>query len=237
MRRKHSGHLDVAYGDSPRERLDLFLAANRNAPTLTFIHCGYWQMNDKENFAFLAEGPLARGINLAVIEYTLAPVARLDRIVAEIRRAAQWLAEHLDDYGADPDRLYVSGHSAGGHLTAMAMPLPVVCGGLAISGIYDPEPIRLNYLNDKLGLDAAEAERNSPLLHLPAITTELVAAYGTRELPELCRQSIEYGHASIEHGLPGHLVPIDRANHFTILEALADPEGALMRALLDMIDL
>lgn len=124
VRRKHPGHLDLAYGDSPRERLDLFLAANRNAPTLTFIHGGYWQMNDKENFAFLAEGPLARGINLAVIEYTLAPVARLDRIVAEIRRAVQWLAEHLDDYGADPDRLYVSGHSAGGRSPSYAVVLP-----------------------------------------------------------------------------------------------------------------
>ncbi|HMD62811.1 MAG TPA: alpha/beta hydrolase [Stellaceae bacterium] len=197
VRRDYAGHLDLAYGDTPRERLDLFLAAEPKAPTLAFIHGGYWQMNDlvKESFAFFAEGLLPLGINLAVIEYTLAPAARLDRIVAEVRRSVRWLAEHLGEYGADPNRLYVSGHSAGGHLTAMTMPLAEVCGGIAISGIYDLEPIRLHYLNEKLVLDAAEAERNSPVRHLPANAGELVVAYGTRELSELCRQSIEYAEA------------------------------------------
>jgi arylformamidase len=235
VRREYRGRLDLAYGDSPRERLDLFLAAAPKAPTLAFIHGGYWQMNDKENFAFLAEGAVPRGINLALVEYTLAPAARLDRIVAELRRAMQWLGEHLGDYGADPARLYASGHSAGGHLTAMTMPLPAVRGGLAISGLYDLEPIRLNYLNDKLGLDAAEAERNSPLLHFPPTAGELIVAYGTKELPELCRQSIEYAQAWVERGLAGHLLPIDGANHFTILEALADPRGALTQALVGLI--
>jgi arylformamidase len=235
VRRQHAGHLDLAYGESPRERLDLFLAADPKAPTLAFIHGGYWQMNDKENFAFLAEGLLPRGINLAVLEYTLAPAARLDRIVAEMRRAVGWLAAHLGHYGADPARLYVAGHSAGGHLTAMTMPLSAVRGGLAISGIYDLEPIRLNYLNEKLGLDAAEAARNSPLLHLPATAGELVVAYGTGELPELCRQSIAYAQAWGERGLPGRLLAVDGADHFTILAALADPRGALTLALLGML--
>jgi acetyl esterase/lipase len=89
VRREHAAHLDLTYGDGPRERLDLFLTANPKAPTLTFIHGGYWQMNDKENFAFLAEGVLPHGINLAVVEYTLAPAARLDRIVAEVRRSVR----------------------------------------------------------------------------------------------------------------------------------------------------
>jgi arylformamidase len=234
VRHKHAGHLDIRYGESPRERLDLFLAANPRAPTLAFIHGGYWQMNDKEDYAFFAEGLLPLGINLAVVEYTLAPAARLDRIVAEVRRAVQWLAEHLGDYGADPARLYISGHSAGGHLTASTMTLPVVRGGLAISGIYDLEPIRLNYLNEKLGLDEAEAERNSPLLHFPLMAGELIVAYGTKELPELRRQSIEYAQEWVERGLSGHLLPVDGANHFTILEALAQPQGMLTRALVDM---
>ena len=120
---EYAGRLDLAYGHTPRERLDLFLAADPQAPTLAFIHGGYWQMNDKENFAFFADGLLPLGINLAVIEYTLAPAARLDRIVAEVRRSVRWLAEHLAEYGGDPNRLYVAGHSAGGHLTAMTMPL------------------------------------------------------------------------------------------------------------------
>ena len=234
-RREHGEHLDLAYGDSPRERIDLILAANPKAPTLAFIHGGYWQMNDKEDYAFFAESTVPLGINLAVIEYTLAPAARMDRIVAEVWRAIGWLGEHLFDYGADPARLYVSGHSAGGHLTAMTMTLRAVRGGLAISGLYDLEPIRLNYLNEKLGLDMAEAERNSPLLHLPLMAGELILAYGTKELPELCRQSIDYAQAWAERGLAGHLLPIDGADHFIILEALASPDGALMQALLKMI--
>lgn len=235
VRREHGQHLDLAYGDSPRERLDLILADDPNAPTLAFIHGGYWQMNDKEDYAFFAESTVPLGINLCVIEYTLAPAARMDRIVAEVRRAIQWLAEHLGDYGADPSRLYVAGHSAGGHLTAMTMPLPAVRSGIAISGLYDLEPIRLNYLNEKLGLDATEAERNSPLLQLPPMAGELVVAYGTKELPELRRQSIDYAQAWAERGLAGHLLPVDGANHFTILEELASPQGRLTQALLKLV--
>ena len=237
IRREHPRHLDLAYGGSRRERLDLFLATSPKAPTLAFIHGGYWQFaeSDKENYTFIAEGLLPNGINLAMIEYTLAPAARMDQIVGEVRRAVGWLAERLGEFGADPRRIYVAGHSAGGHLTATTMTLPAVRGGIAISGIYDLEPIRLNYLNEKLGLDEAEAERNSPLLHLPPMAGPLVVAYGTAELPELCRQSAEYGQAWVESGLSGHLLPIDRADHFTVLEALADPQGALTGALVDLI--
>jgi arylformamidase len=236
VRRQDISHLDLDYSGGQRQRLDLFLAGIPQAPTLAFIHGGYWQMNEKESFGFLAEGPLAHGINFAVIEYTLAPAVRLDDIAGEIRNAIGWLADHLGNYGADGNRLYVSGHSAGGQLTAMSIALPIVRGGLAISGIYDLEPIRLNYLNEKLRLDLAEAERNSPLLHLPARASELVIAYGSRELPELCRQSIEYARAWSERGLPGGLLPVEEANHFTILETLASPQGALMRAMLGVIE-
>ena len=236
VRQSRRGHLDLEYGDTPRQHLDLFLADSQRAPTLMFIHGGYWQRNDKEGFAFLAEGPLAHGINVAVVEYTLAPDARMDQIVSEIRHAVAWLAEHLGDYGADPARIYVGGHSAGGHLTASAVSLGAVKGGVAISGLYDLEPIRLNYLNVKLGLGAAEARRNSPILHLPPMAGPLVVAYGTAELPELCRQSVDYAKAWVERGLPGHLLPVDGANHFTILESLADPDGALTQALVEMVE-
>ena len=109
-----------------------------------------------------------------------------------------------------------------GETPAMTMPRAEVCGGIAISGIYDLEPIRLNYLNEKLGLDAAEAERNSPVRDVPANASELVVAYGTRELPELCRQSIEYAQAWTKRGLPGRLLPVDGADHFTILTRWRD---------------
>lgn len=235
VRRERQAYLDLRYGSAPRERLDFFPAANPNAPTLVFIHGGYWQMNAKEMFSFLAEGPLALGINFALIGYTLAPEARLDRIVGEVQRGVQFLAERLGAFGADAQRLYVSGWSAGGHLTAMTMLLRAVRGGLAISGLYDLEPIRLSYLNDELGLDLAESERNSPLLHLPPMAGELIVAYGTGELPELCRQSVEYAQAWAERGLTGELLPIDGANHFTALETLAHPDGALAQALADLV--
>jgi arylformamidase len=117
----------------------------------------------------------------------------------------------------------------------MTMPLAEVRGRIAISGISDLEPIRLNYRNEKLGHDRAEAERNSPIRHLPANAGELVVAYGTRELPELCRQSIEFAEAPSERGLPGRLLPVDCADHFAILDALARPEGVLTRALPAML--
>jgi arylformamidase len=235
VRQERPDHLDLRYGSAERERVDFFSAAQPNAPTLAFIHGGYWQMNAKENFSFLADGPLSLGINFALIGYTLAPEARLDRIVAEVRSAVQFLAAHLQGFGADPARLYVSGWSAGGHLTAMTMPLRVVRGGLAISGIFDLEPIRLSYLNEKLGLDRAESERNSPLLHMPPMAGELTIAYGTGELPELCRQSVDYAQAWVERGLAGSLLPIGGANHFTALETLAHPDGALAQAVVDLV--
>jgi arylformamidase len=207
VRREYADRLDLAYGDTPRERLDLFLAADPQAPTLAFIHGGYRQMNDTENFAFFVEALLPLEINLAVIEYALDPAARLDHrcrgtsFSAVARRASRRIRRR-------PEPAYVAGHSAGGHLTA-TMSLAEVRGGIAISGIYNLEPIRLNYLNEKLGLDAAEADRNSPVRHLPATAGELAVAYGTRELPELCRQSIEYGWAWTERGLLGRLLPVE----------------------------
>jgi len=123
FRERHRGHLGLAYGEQPRERLDLFLAGNPAAPTLAYIHGGYWQMTHqtKEMYSALAEGAVSHGLNVAVVEYTLAPEARMDRIVGEVRHAISWLHEHLGDYGADPGRIYVAGHSAGGHLAAMTM--------------------------------------------------------------------------------------------------------------------
>jgi arylformamidase len=110
VRREYAGRLDVAYGDAPRERLDLFLAADPQAPTLAFIHGGYRADERQGEFRLFAEGLLPLGVNLALIEYTLAPAVRLDRIVAEVRRSMRWLADHLAEYGADPNRLYVAGH-------------------------------------------------------------------------------------------------------------------------------
>jgi acetyl esterase/lipase len=234
FRRAWGGRIDLRYGVGARQRLDLFACGRPAAPTLVYIHGGYWQFNDKEPYAFLGEALLPAGFNLALVEYTLAPAARMDQITDEIRRAVAWTIEHATELGGDPDRVFVAGHSAGGHLTAVAMGDPRVAGGIAISGIYDLEPIRLNYLNDKLGLDPAEAERNSPMLHLPARAGPLVVTVGLDELPELIRQSEEYASAWRRHGLVGRYLPLAGHEHFSILEELARPGGALVAALQEL---
>jgi acetyl esterase/lipase len=234
LRKSRPARLNQPYGDGARQRIDMFSCGTPGAPTLVYIHGGYWQMNDKEPYAFVGEAPLATGFNLALMEYTLAPAARLDAIVAEVRAAVAWVISHAKEYGGDPARVFVSGHSAGGHLTAMAMDDPRVAGGVAISGIYDLEPIRLNYLNDKLGLDVAEAERNSPMRHLPAKAGALVVTVGLGELPELIRQSEEYAAAWTKKGLRGRYLPVPKHDHFSILEELAQPDGRILAALKEM---
>ena len=211
LRAQYKASMDLRYGPAERNRIDFF-PARREAPLLAFIHGGYWQARSKEIFSFIAEGPLAWGINVALIGYTLAPQKRLDGIVAEIRAPIDWL------HTSYPNRLLVSGWSAGGHLTAMAMDHPAVQGGLAISGIYDLEPIRHCYVNDKLGLDEAEARRNNP----GATQKPLAVAYGADELPALRNQSEDYARR-----LGREAMALARHNHFTILEELASPQGAL----------
>ena len=132
MRSKYSGHLDLRYGTRERNRIDFFKAAD-NAPTLLFIHGGYWQTRAKETFALFAAGPMAHGINVALAGYTLAPDASLDDIVAEIHAAIDFLAEQLPGLGAAAGGIVVSGWSAGGHLTSMALSHPKVRAGMAIS--------------------------------------------------------------------------------------------------------
>jgi acetyl esterase/lipase len=154
--------------------------------------------------------------------------------VNEVRRGVAWVIEHANEISGDPARVYVSGHSAGGHLTAMAMLDRRIAGGLAISGIYDLEPIRLNYLNEKLGLDAAEEDRNSPIRHLPAQAAPLVVTVGLGELPELVRQSEEFAAAWKRHGLRGSYLPVAKHDHFSILEELARPGGVVLGALREL---
>jgi arylformamidase len=231
FRRDHGGKLDLHYGAGARQRLDVFPCGTPGAPTLVYVHGGYWQSNDKEAYAFLGEGLLPAGFNLSLVEYTLAPEARLDRIVEEVRAAVGWVIAQAEEQGGDPRRVFVAGHSAGGHLTAVVMDDQRLAGGLAISGIYELEPIRLNYLNDKLRLDDTEAERNSPIKQLPSRAAPLVVTVGLGELPELIRQSEDYWAAWQAQGLPGQYLPLEGHDHFSILEELAAPTGRLLAAL------
>ena len=234
LRLRRPQHLDRRYGPAARNRIDYF-AADIAGPILVFIHGGYWQMRAKETFSFLAAGPLACGIHVALPGYTLAPAITLDGIVHEVRTAIRWIAQHAADFGGDPALIIVSGWSAGGHLAALMMNEPEVKGGLAISGIFDLEPIRLNFLNTKLGLDADAVQRLSPLLNLPSRSAPLLLACGTDELPELQRQSATHARARAQAGLPGRLLQLSHHNHFTILEELARAEGALTALVRELV--
>lgn len=217
---------DYAYGSGPRQRLDFFHARSKGRPTLAFIHGGYWQWNEKEPHAFIAEGMLAHDVNVALVEYTLAPAATMSQIVAEIRSAIAWLVARLETELGASARLVVAGHSAGGHLTATAAGLPGVTAAIPISGLFDLQPIRLSYLNSPLKMDIAEAGANSPLhFRLPVVPMSVI--FGAAELPELVRQSQDYAAVLIGAGRPARSLALPGEDHFTILEQLARPDGAI----------
>jgi len=226
LRDRHSNHLDLRYGPRERNRID-FIKAAEKGPTLVFIHGGYWQMRAKEVFTLFAEGPMAHGINVALFGYTLAPDATLDEIVAEIHQGLDFLAGQLPGMGGDAGRIVVSGWSAGGHLTSMALSHPHVKAGMAISGIYDLEPIRHSYLNVKLKLDEAMSRRNSPVMQAGGAMKPLSLVVGSAELPLLRQQTADFAGHRAKYGLPVTYEEIPGANHFTIMNELASPTGRI----------
>src|SRR3954466_15284837 len=237
MRARYSGHLDLRYGPRERNRID-FLKAGDGGPTLVFIHGGYWQTRAKETFTVFAGGPMAHGINVALIGYTLAPDATLDEIVAEIHGGIDLLTAQLPGIGGDPSRIVVSGWSAGGHLTSMVLSHRHVKAAMAISGIYDLEPVRHSYLNVKLGLDEATSRRNSPMMQAGGPLKPLSLVVGSAELPLLRKQTAEFAGQRAKYGLPVTYEEIPGANHFSIMDELVSPTGritTLIRPLFERI--
>lgn len=220
---------DLKYGPNDAERFDWF-PSHHGAPTFIFIHGGYWQNCSKEDFAFVASGPLARGFNVVLAEYTLAPQASMTHIVEEIGRLIGHLAADPDKLGTSGSKLCLSGHSAGGHLSAMYRGHPSIAYAMPISALVDLEPISLCWLNDKLRLTSQEIDRFSPIHHIGNGAPTVVAS-GGGELPELVRQSREYAQACEAAKQHVTYVPVPGANHFSVLEDLVRPSGLLMSAL------
>ncbi len=220
--------LDLMYGDTQREAWDIFHGPADAAPTLAFIHGGYWQRNRREDFAILAEGAAAMGWNVALCGYTLAPEARMERICAQVMRALDALAPRLSG------PLVLSGWSAGGHLAAIGAAHPAVTAALCISGVYELGPIRDTYLDAALKLTDEEIAAFSPL-RLPAVMKPHCIAYGARELPALCQHSRRFHGMRAAAQAPGPLLPIPGADHFRVLDALRQPGGALLRAAADLL--
>jgi arylformamidase len=234
MRARVPDHLDLGYGPSPRNKIDYF-SAGPNTPVLVFIHGGFWQMRSKEDFAFLAESFVDSGISVAMVGYPLGPDASMDEIVADTHAAIRFLATRLPELGGDPRRVVVSGWYSGGHLATMVLEEPSLRGGVAISGLFDLEPLLKSYVNDKLHMDLATARRNSPMVLLPKTSKQLDLFAGGKELSEMRRQTADYASARRAAGLPVRYVEIADANHYTILNSMMNRDGEIHRAIVAML--
>jgi arylformamidase len=235
LRERRPGHLDLAYAPGQRTKWDLYPATDPRAPCFVHIHGGYWQRGSRETFACLAEGALARGWSAALPGYTLAPEASLTRITDELRAAFDWLDAGAAGHGIEGP-VIVTGWSAGGHLTAFILDHRKVAAGLSISGVFDLAPLRDSpHVNDKVNLTEFEIETLSPMRR-PGVHKPLSVAYGTGELPAMVASSRDYHAYRAGAHLPGDLIPVVNANHFTILDELRHPDSVLTRAVLRMAE-
>jgi arylformamidase len=256
-RSRLKAHLDVAYGSTPKQTLDVFPAMHApthgaartrtQPPILMFIHGGYWRSLDKSDVSYLATPWVKSGVTFVAVNYDLAPAVTMEEIVRQNLMAVTWLFLHAGQFGADPHRIYVAGHSAGGHLTAMLMaalfprwhgtlPPDVVKGGIAVSGLYDIDAVRrAPFLNASLTLTPERADTLSPHLMPPATHAPLITAVGGDESSEFHRQNRLIGSAwkNVLHAD----VPCPNRNHFTVCDALGEPDHALFKATFDLIHL
>ena len=231
----HAAHAcvaDTAYGPGARQVYDWYPARGADAaaaPVLVFLHGGYWQARDKRDFSCVAAGALGAGLHVVMAEYTLAPRAGVPDMVAEVGMLldALWAHPVLGGGAGRGPRIVLSGHSAGGQLAAMHRAHAAVAGVLAISGLFDLEPIRRGALNDALGLDVEQAAACSPQSRVGK-GAPMVLAVGGAELAELRRQSREYFDALRDAGESVRLLEIAQANHMSILAELEEPDGALL---------
>ena len=247
VQRLESWRGDVRYGPGENETLDIYPTPAANAPVLVFIHGGYWRSSDKSLHAFLAPSFTAAGALVVVPNYALCPAVTIEHIALQLTRALAWVHRHAGLYGGDPQRIVVAGHSAGGHLATMmlgcrwkdvdpSLPANLVSGALAISGLYDLEPLRhAPFIRDDIRLAPASVRRLSPAF-FPRPRKPLVTAVGGDETAEFRRQSAlirdQWGPTSVPAS-----ETIPSANHFTILHNLADPNGRLHRHALGLLGL
>ncbi|MDF1631129.1 alpha/beta hydrolase [Mycoplana sp. MJR14] len=238
---------DVRYGTRPREILDVILPENQKtgAPLHVFVHGGYWRSGEKENYHFVAAPVLATGAVAAIVEYDLMPGERLGVLVDQVRRAVLWLERHAGDFGADPRRLTVSGHSAGAHLASFlaaigpqetaATLLPSPRGLLLLSGIYDLSDIPHSFLRNEAEMTVAEATAWSPLTSTQLPCPMRIIAFGGEETRPFNEQASAFDMRLNVQGCASELLPIPGLNHMNVVLDLADPDGQLGSRLAMMV--
>jgi arylformamidase len=244
--------LDIAYGDGPNETLDVFPAAQGGSPVFVFLHGGWWRSLDKSDHSFLAASLVGAGAMVVLPNYALCPGTEaepvtIETIALQTVRAVAWVYRNAARYGGRPGRIVVAGHSAGAHLAAMMLccdwqdvagdlPARVVHSALAISGVFDLEPVRQTpFLKNDLRLTPEAVERLSPA-NFRKPEGRLMAVVGALESEEFLRQN-----QLIQQAWGNATVPVCESiadtNHLTVLHDLADPEGRLHRLALELLDL
>jgi arylformamidase len=238
-------YLDVAYGPDPMQKLDIYRAQGDSQALLMYIHGGYWRLLDKNIQTFVAPPFVERGVTVASINYALCPAVRVQDIVLQVLQACAWLYRNGSNFGAPRERLFISGHSAGGHLVAMTLaalwqkfspdlPTKVVQAGLSISGIYDVEPVmKTPSVNADVRFDLSEARRVSPAYMPPATDVPLYTAVGGKEQSGFQEQNALIRTRWKSAIKDDFACPED--NHFTILDRFADPASALFKGTLKMM--
>tara|TARA_B100001964_G_scaffold29477_1_gene30101 strand:+ start:1067 stop:1972 length:906 start_codon:yes stop_codon:yes gene_type:complete len=245
-RRRLNHNSDLRYGATIEEYIDIFPAERPNAPVLIFIHGGYWRILSAKEFSFVAQGPQSAGVTTVIVNYALCPKVTLDEIVRQIRAAIQWTHANIRDFNGDPDRLYVSGHSAGGHMTAMSLltdwqadyrlPKNVIKGGISISGLFDIAPLQHSFMQKELRLDPAIIERNSPQYKVHSVSTPLLITYGGDETPEFSRQSEDFSKAWAAKGNKVRRVSLPGKNHFNAISGFGDSQSPLCQAIFKLMN-
>jgi arylformamidase len=246
-RRSLGCRTDLRYGGHEMQTLDLYPAQGECRAALVFIHGGYWMAMDKREHGFVALQLARRGVTVLALNYALCPAVSIEDIVRQILEAGAWLYRHAPELGVPREQLYVSGHSAGGHLTAMAMaarwsqfapdlPTKLFKGGLPISGIYDlRDLVKVPSVNSNLRLDVPKALKASPMFLPPATDAPLYLAVGGDELPPFRRQQQQL--ARKWKGVVADHVELPGENHYSILLQLLDTESALFRSAARMMGL
>ncbi|UUX96814.1 alpha/beta hydrolase [Aquabacterium sp. J223] len=238
-RQRLPSRLDVPYGPTRAETLDIFPAERPGAPVFVFLHGGYWRARSSKDFSGIALGLRPLGITTVVVDYALCPTVTLDEIVRQARAALAWVWRHIADHGGDPSRIALGGHSAGAQLTAMCLhtrwaedyglPDDPCAAALMVSGVYDLRPLRWSYLQPALQLDEGMVQRCSPLGRVRRCATPALITWGGAESTEFARQSTTFHAAWRDAGNEGELMPQPGADHFTALHGLEDPASGMSR--------
>lgn len=239
------GYADVRYGPHPQQTLDVWRARGTAQAALMFIHGGYWRALDKKPFTMLAPALTKAGVTMFNINYALAPHVTLFDLVRQVLQASAWTYRNASNFGAPRERLFVAGHSAGGHLAAMMMaawwpsfaadlPRKLFHGALTISGVHDLRPLaHCAFLQPEVKLDEASARLLSPVLLPPASDAPLYTCVGGDE-PAAFHEQARLIAKSWRDVFAGEIA-MPGENHFTVIEKLGDPKSALFQGALKMM--